>query len=335
MTNDQHERPVSTILGDRLCVKCAYNLRGQPVLQEPHYGLLLARCPECNTPAALQEYPLLGRWPARIRVLVALIYALVGLAALGATCGIIAGASAGLGSIGSGEASWRVAQMWADHVNAEEALGNTPLAGAPPFVQTNRNTEGLVVASEWMLLDRIWWESRRGEFFTRSIPETALHIIAQQPWAAAAVTVPFFVMGAIWATYLLGARRRALLLCCPIPVAIVALLTIAFNNESAGFGTWVYSNHLVEDATFFGAIAAVGALWIVFAGLGLVLGRPLARLAVRALLPPTLRGALAELWFTDGLPLPASTRAPRRLHPEINPPTAAGEANHDHIRHPH
>jgi hypothetical protein len=38
--------------------------------------------------------------------------------------------------------------------------------------------------------------------------------------------------------------------------------------------------------------------------IGALTGRPLARLVVRALLPPRARGALAVLWLCDGRPLP-------------------------------
>lgn len=316
MTRAPAEQPVSTILGDRLCVGCAYNLRGQPVVREPHYGLMIARCPECDTPAALQEYPLLGRWPGRLRVFMALGYTLACLGFLGATCLVIAGASAGLGSAGSNATSRRIAEQWVAYVNAEEAQGRTPLAGAPPFAQTTRGSDGRLAVSEWMLIDRAWWERERAGVFSHSIASTAGSVLISRKLAAVTIGLGFFLIGSAWAVLLLAARRVVLLGCGLIPVGIVALLVAAFNTPSPGFGPWVYSNQLVQDEMFFGALAAVSAIWLVFAGAGLLLGRPLARLGVRALLPPAFRGALAELWFTDNKPLPRNTRAVRRLHPE-------------------
>ena len=64
-------RTVSILVGDRLCTKCGYNLTGQPVLREPHYEMLIVRCPECGAVAALQEYPVLGRWAGRWAALLA------------------------------------------------------------------------------------------------------------------------------------------------------------------------------------------------------------------------------------------------------------------------
>ncbi len=59
------ERRVSVLVGDRFCAACGFNLVGQTVFRETHYNMLMARCPECGTPAAMQEYPMLGRWANR------------------------------------------------------------------------------------------------------------------------------------------------------------------------------------------------------------------------------------------------------------------------------
>ena len=63
---DRPDVPVVSVLtGDRACISCGFNLVGQQVTREPVYGMLLVRCPECNTAASLQEYPLLGKWASR------------------------------------------------------------------------------------------------------------------------------------------------------------------------------------------------------------------------------------------------------------------------------
>ncbi|MHC4949188.1 MAG: hypothetical protein ACYTG1_13185, partial [Planctomycetota bacterium] len=76
----EREERVSVLVGDRLCIGCGYNLTGQPVLREPHYRLLIVRCPECATVAGLQEYPVLGRWANRWAALVAALWFVVLLA---------------------------------------------------------------------------------------------------------------------------------------------------------------------------------------------------------------------------------------------------------------
>jgi len=65
---------VSVLVGDRFCATCGFNLVGQTVVREPHYHMLMVRCPECGTAAAMQEYPMLGRWANRwARVLAVLL----------------------------------------------------------------------------------------------------------------------------------------------------------------------------------------------------------------------------------------------------------------------
>ena len=62
---DTPSTPLDTISGDRACASCGFNLFGQPITRESHYGLIIARCPECGSVAALQEYPALGKWTRR------------------------------------------------------------------------------------------------------------------------------------------------------------------------------------------------------------------------------------------------------------------------------
>src|SRR5688572_5228275 len=80
--SESHSQPegevrVSVLMGDRLCAACAYNLTGQTIVREPHYKLLIVRCPECATVASVQEYPLLGRWAVRWAMVLAGIWFLV------------------------------------------------------------------------------------------------------------------------------------------------------------------------------------------------------------------------------------------------------------------
>ena len=74
------EQHVSVIVGDRLCVHCGYNLTGQNIYREPHYDLLIARCPECGSVASVLEYPVLGRWANRWAAVIAALWVVVLLA---------------------------------------------------------------------------------------------------------------------------------------------------------------------------------------------------------------------------------------------------------------
>lgn len=310
----QAEQPVSMIEGDRLCVGCAYNLRGQPVVREPHYGLIIARCPECGVPAAIQEYPLLGRWPGRIRVFVALSYALACLFVLFVTFMIQMGLTELLSSSINDTTAYEIAERWALYVNAEEAKGNTPLSGAPLFTNPQRDNSNNLVPYVWNYVDLKWLDTQDLDAgFGDHISSRFRNMLP----ALFIASLASFVGGCVWAVLLLAGRRRVIFLIALIPPALVVSLIMLFGNSDNGFNGWDTAYSIAEDRLRLASGSIIAAVWIVFGGLGILFGRPLARLGVRALMPPTMRGALAELWFTDNKPLPTNTRAPRTLHPEV------------------
>lgn len=312
MTTEQPNRPVATIMGDRLCVACAYNLRGQPVLKEEHYGLYLARCPECGTPAAVQEYPTLGRWPGRIRVFVALSYAMTVLGSLLMIMLLLAAMSEGLKETAAQPLAVEIAAAWADHVNEEEAAGRDPFQGRAN-TPAQRDAAGRFITNQWYAIDVGWWRSH--DRFSSII--TRMAYMVRTSWSLMVLlALPMFLLGAILAVLLLGARRRVLLAAGAIPAVLMAtvfLLTASIDRKNTG---WVSPSEIANESMMAVAVAGIFVLWLIVGSVGLMLGRPLARLGVRALLPPTMRGSLAELWYTDDKPLPPNTRAPRTLYPE-------------------
>ena len=89
------EVAVGRIEGVRPCLQCGHDLHGQVIARESTYGLLIARCPECGSVAALSEHPRLGIWGRRLGTLLmttmlALLVPLLLLTAL-AIFGIAAG----------------------------------------------------------------------------------------------------------------------------------------------------------------------------------------------------------------------------------------------------
>ena len=321
--NERTEEPLSTVEGDRLCAGCSYTRRGQTVVREPHYGLAIVRCPECGVPAALQEYPLLGRWPGRIRVFVALSYTLACLFALFMTFMILMGTTAAMSEAADNTLASTIAERWAEHVNEEEALGNTPLSGMPLFNQPTRDSEGKLVPYVWNYVDRDWWRSvRQDETLTTRVIDVARN--TRGIWILLGVV--FLIGGCVWIVLLLSARRPAAFLIILIPPVFVVLFIFSGTFENSGFNGWSPATSIAQDEIFSATSVVVLTLWIVFGGLGILIGRSLARLGVRALLPPTLRGSLAELWFTDNKPLPTNTRAPRTLHPEARRAESSSEA---------
>ena len=78
-----------------------------------------------------------------------------------------------------------------------------------------------------------------------------------------------------------------------MPVAVNGLVALVWSHEAPQLFTWGMQ-YVIAHA----GVQGLGGL------VGVALGRPLARLAVRITLPPSLRPRLAFLWLADGKPLP-------------------------------
>src|SRR5262249_5687552 len=77
--------------------RCGHNLFGQPIVRERHYGLIIARCPECGTVSPLQEYPTLGPWATRIGMILTGLWLLLVVAAAVASAGALTAMSGAAG----------------------------------------------------------------------------------------------------------------------------------------------------------------------------------------------------------------------------------------------
>jgi hypothetical protein len=79
------------------------------------------------------------------------------------------------------------------------------------------------------------------------------------------------------------------------------------------FNTWNWWGDTAQNIAFrhkgWVVMLAAGGLSIIVVQVGVLTGRPLARLAVRGLLPPRLRGTLGYLWLATGRTPPSSVQA--------------------------
>ena len=78
-----------------------------------------------------------------------------------------------------------------------------------------------------------------------------------------------------------------------LPLVAAILIALVWHGEAPHLFTW--------GLIYVGAHAALQIIGGLF---GVSLGRPLARLLVRILLPPGIRPKLAYLWLADGKPAP-------------------------------
>lgn len=116
-----------------------------------------------------------------------------------------------------------------------------------------------------------------------------------------------FITVVLGSSFLIAFSGSVLLVvCCPhwrkaayiavatfLPLAAGGVVAFAWHYEAPHLFAWGLQYMSVNAAA-----QVIGAI------LGVMLGRPLARLAVRILLPPGVRPRLAFLWLADGKPPP-------------------------------
>jgi hypothetical protein len=278
------EARICELVGDRACAKCSFNLSGQSVVREPHYGMLMVRCPECGTPAALQEYPLLGRWANRFGYLMAgawlaIMITIVSLAALA-----IWGMSEEMTQQLATPYTQHVQKVWTEHVNG---------SGPPnPYAYTNYQQ------------NQQWWDA----LDKRQLFADAGGWLGAVAWGALWFMLDMLlVMGSIGAIlavvmpHLRWKGRAVLTLFITALAASFAWVSMSMNQNVYSYygGVW-NSWHELYPALF--PLSAGFALAFLF--LGMCVGRRIARALILLLLPPRLRGPLAFLWRADGKPTP-------------------------------
>lgn len=349
---------VSILVGDRLCVSCGFNLAGQSVVREPHYRMLIARCPECGTVASLQEFPILGKWAMRWGGVLAAAWFVVMLLFTLGSAGAIFGMSYGVARMdaqpladfmskehGAWAKSTRDEQNTAQLEKAQSALviakseanaakiaaeadpGSTELrAKADATAAALAQAEQRIAAVQATIDQQVQWQAYYdatwvstdwlaqqdlGALAARARAEGVSHSSdAVKLWLLLALIA--FTLGAIWGVALLHARPRRMALVCVVILALVAAMA-AIQRTGGGLSTTFIGAVQMEMTTDVAArlngltpFALSAGLAMIPLFLGMISGRPLARLYVRLVLPPRLRGSLATLWITDGLSPPSA-----------------------------
>ena len=307
MTSDNTppvEQRTGEIQGDRLCLRCGFNLHGQSILREPHYNLLIVRCPECASVTGLQEYPTLGRWARRWAFVFAGVYALFVFAAL-----LVAGLTSGAATLATAEEFEREV---ASHVAAEHRSWFQSTDQATVLRNSYPNQQAAVTQTigsvnnwgSWAAVNEQWWrdggkQSVR-EALNRSTPARMAILLA-----FTLIPLGGALMGVAFASLLPGLRGYRLLVVPLLVGLLAAAMSAAIRMANMG-----------PPANFVeGYVRAVSlareivpqASWMVLLGLllvglsvGVLIGRSIVRFLVRLLLPPRTAAALGYLWEADG-----------------------------------
>jgi len=326
------------IRADRACIGCGFNLYGQTVSKDPHYGLAIARCPECGQVATLQSYPTMSRWVNRFRALLASLWVsiLIVLLLISTIFTIeIAMSSMQLASdeltdhIGASHESWRLIK---DREQAEAALAN----GVAPTVPSNTNQSNSYISTSngltstttsfpdgntsttinnvpmgvnysgaysWYNLSDDWldqeleqslaiiggvWKNLDKDFLAMLLPASVLA----------------FFFGNFWSITMLGAKRRTILW---IPLLVLVFAATLLIWSVLVHGTNPRATDIANRLALPYVLPIIMGTQLIFAFLGVYLGRKIARFVICMSLPPRYRTSLSIFWTRDGLELPKPT----------------------------
>jgi hypothetical protein len=301
---DGGDERLGTLAGDRVCTGCGYSLAGQLIVREPHYRLVIVRCPECGTVAGVQEYPLLGRWAQRWGLVLAGLWLVVIVAAWPATSGIMTGFSTLAVDVGTRTYFTIIDQRsTAEMTAAAQAAAATSTAPppSPPLVIAGIGRRPIGLDFE------LWWAQQDPAALLAAAGGLRGAIDWRAAWTLLPALIILFLIGAFWSIALLHWPRRRLFVALVLIVGLAALFSSIFI-----LGEWRRPPRWAWDAARAqlgpAIMVVVLALLTVPLALGLLFGRPCARLAARALLAPRARSALAPLWTAEGLPPPRPRR---------------------------
>lgn len=304
---------LGTIGQDRPCARCGFNLHGQMIVREQHYGMVMVRCPECGEAAALQEYPTLGRWAGRIGVALGLAWLAFVLACIVVTGTVLMGLSQGTATDILHPASIRIVESYRAFALEKSA----------EIEDENVRQQTVAWLSTYTVEQWPWVGS---EYV--GTPEYAAMIGSIDPgsradWRRARtglwMVLWSVLMGMAWSVMVCHLRRRGLAVLA-LAIALVGMCRWGLHVLSGGgYGIgwssgWGWGSGYewgpdLAQRNFGGWLVVSGiALGAVFLYLGMLVGRPIARLLVVLLVPPRLRAPLGMLWTLHGLTPPGVGR---------------------------
>lgn len=301
------------VLGDRACVACGFNLHGQPVVRDPHYGLVMARCPECGVPASLQEHPALGRWAGRLGLVLGAAWLVVMIAALLAPAGAMALVAVASSNPACRSMRLAVADDFMAYLRAQHAtMAPEEFDAAFPYfagwVDLN--------ASDLPYVEEAWWAEQNVDALV------AFRGLGSYDWRATAGWIVACVMlgaaGVVLAVMLPHLRVRGQAVAALLIGGVAALLLLVARQMNMlsmiglNWAGWGVVDVLEVVRERYGLPWQLLTLAVQTLALlaGMWAGRPAARWLAVLLVPPRARAALGFLWATDGLAQPRA-RAPQ------------------------
>lgn len=291
LSNPKPAEILGEIGADRPCASCGFNLHGQTITRDPHYAMPIARCPECGTVAALQEYPALGRWANRWAAVLAATWLAVLVALFAATTAFSLVQFMGYVESMSDLTAEALAQAQSDWASS-----------LPPDERDMLHVPDTVRGNVWDPIIESWPGADNPRAIIDAHGGPVVLIEWRYGWFWIFSALYGLVVGAIWSVALLHQPRWRVAL-VPI-VAIAIALAIFATTLRVQTVPWMPVRSLVLPIVAPYIAGCTAAVLIASIAAGCHVGRPLARLVIRMALPPRLRVPFAPLWTAAAKPLP-------------------------------
>jgi hypothetical protein len=289
------------IAGDRLCTTCGFNLFGQSIVREPHYGVAMVRCPECSAAAALSEYPSLGHWSGRLTAITVALYSLGLLGLLGLTVVVIGAMSKGASYQSASVVAREIAQA---HIAYQKSRDPVSAGGAPapPFVYTS--TLG---GYEWDTIELAWWNTQAIGTFVERAGGPWRSYLRRAVEISLLISPPIFALGVVWSVVFHHLHRRWLVVFAAGVVAFGAAFRFFIDSlDSDPYAPIASALDLAEKSLSRHTTPLAFLVLLALLLTALLVGRPIVRGLIRVLLHPRHRGVFGFLWSCDGLAMPGT-----------------------------
>lgn len=289
------------VTGDRRCHVCWFNLRGQVIVREPHYKMVMVRCPECGTPSPLLDYPRLGPWGRRFGVFAAMVY-------LAATVGLLLGVGGVVAAIADLSASEAVAPLGLhisseciDWAKAQSTTANAKNAPNSWLAQTDPSASG------W--IDGKWWAGADRAAIMAAVPSPHRPFAANVAFTWLVACLPLLPMSCVLGCLVSHLRGRRLLLIPAACAAFAVVITVIGMAESGRPAMIRTADIAARNMLGHGVIALQLAMVSLPVVAGVFAGRPVARGLVRWLVPPRQWAHFGFLWAADRRAMPIPPRS--------------------------
>lgn len=302
---------IGVIETDTFCDRCGFNLHTQRVWRDGRLGILVTRCPECGAhQAAGRSTTTASAWLKRL-AMIGLVWWI----------GIALAFVVGVFFLNFGITVGSVEELVTDHY---ETLDGRPVdpeydSKTGSYFWTVREGAASTRVPEDGVVKRFklvpaltgQHEKHNTQYYYRSgIPLWGI-VVMSAIFAAGLFLVGSILSAATW-FWRRGWRWVWLLL--PILAAVI-VFAVAYSESQAIQNPYRMSApREIGRNLYFSVGAVIVGLQVLVMGIGLWMGRPIARFVVSVIVPPKSRQLFAFLWHADG----KAMRGPKQMESTMN-----------------